>query len=282
MYRSLLAIIFLLPIAAFAQGGSSMALAPARFELEMEPGTEKTVVVSLDFKSADLTQKPVRVVASLNDWTITRDGRVEYFPANTQPNSASPWLIYSPGEAAVAPGTIHQIRVTVAVPRNATAGDHLAALIVEQRPDTIKTQTNARQMVLRYRIASVFYIKVAGYTKKGIFEDLTAEATSSEVIVTPVLRNEGNSVLRPNASVTVFDEKGTSVASIADHEQFPILGGAEIARPTRIEKTLAAGKYTVKYRVDFQDGLPPKEGVTDLVVAAAPQIASSGTPPKKP
>ena len=105
-----------------------MALAPARFELEMKPGTETTVVVDLDFKTASDLTRPARIVASLNDWNITRDGRVEFFPANTQANSASSWLIYSPGEAAVMPGAMHQIRVTIAVPSNATPGDHLAAL----------------------------------------------------------------------------------------------------------------------------------------------------------
>src|SRR5262245_1426041 len=112
-------VLLLLPVSAYMQDRGSMALAPARFELEMKPGTETTVVVDLDYRSAADVTKPARIVASLNDWTITRDGRVEFFPANTQPNSASPWLIYSPGEAAVMPGTVHQIRVTIAVPPNA-------------------------------------------------------------------------------------------------------------------------------------------------------------------
>ena len=125
----------ILPLSAAAQtaasdtppSSGSMALSPARFELEMKPGTETTVVVNLDYRSEGGSTMPARIVASLNDWTITKDGRVEYSRANTQPNSASSWMIYTPGEAAVTPGTIHQIRVTVAVPANATPGDHLAA-----------------------------------------------------------------------------------------------------------------------------------------------------------
>ncbi|MEQ1921072.1 MAG: hypothetical protein ABL952_01060 [Pyrinomonadaceae bacterium] len=111
--------IICLSVSALAQSGG-MALGPARFELEMKPGTETTVVVNLDYKAGDNVTQPARIVATLNDWTITKDGRVEYFPAGTQANSASPWLIYSPGEAAVTPGTIHQIRVTISVPANAT------------------------------------------------------------------------------------------------------------------------------------------------------------------
>ena len=278
----LIFIVVSLSIAVAAQAGS-MALAPARFELEMKPGTETTVVVSLDYKLDDNMAKPVRIVASLNDWTLTKDGRVEYYPANTQPDSASSWLIYTPGEAAVAPGTQHQIRVTVAVPLNATPGDHLAALIVEQRPDTIKFAQNSRQVVLRYRLASVFYIKVGTLTRQGNFENLLAEASEGGLKVTPVLKNDGNSMIRPTASISVLDADGKSVAEVGEAETLPILANAETARPLFIKKDLTAGKYTVKYRVDFQDGRPATEGVTDLIVSApAPQIATSGTTPKKP
>ncbi|MFT3744178.1 MAG: hypothetical protein QM785_07780 [Pyrinomonadaceae bacterium] len=126
----------------------SMAISPARFELEMKPGTETTVVVNLDYRAGD-NKEPVRIMASLNDWTITKDGRVEYFKANTREDSASPWLLYTPGEAAVVPGSVHQIRVTIAVPQNAAPGDHLTSLIIEQRPEKLKYETNSRQMIVR-------------------------------------------------------------------------------------------------------------------------------------
>lgn len=276
----LIPILLALSIAATAQTGG-MALAPARFELEMKPGTETTVVVNLDYKLSSEQAKPVRILATLNDWTLTKDGRVEYFPANSRPDSASSWMIYTPGEAAVAPGIQHQIRVTISVPPDATPGDHLAALIVEQRPDTIKYEPNARQVVIRYRMASVFYIKVGSLTRKGNFENLLAASSDGGITVTPVLRNEGNSVIRPTASVSILDADGKSVAEVSDAETLPLLANAQAARPLLIEKSLMAGKYTVKYRVDFQDGRPATEGITDLVVAA-PQIATSGTQPKKP
>lgn len=279
MYKYIFALILLLPIFSLGQSDGSMALAPARFELEMNPGTETTVVVNLDYKSGSAATKPARIVASLNDWDLTRDGRVEFFPANTRPNSANSWLIYSPGEASVMPGTIHQIRVTISVPPNAAAGDHLAALIIEQRPDTLKAEGNLRQMVVRYRMASVFYIKVAGLTRKGNFENLFAEYTPNGIVVTPMLKNEGNSVIRPTASLTVLDSDGKAVAELSGIEPLPILAGSEIAQPLVIEKRLTPGLYSVKYRIDFQDGRPATEGVTDLVVRTAPQIAT--TPPTK-
>ena len=275
--------IICLSLSAAAQSpvpnGGGMALAPARFELEMKPGTETTVVVGLDYKSPE-SLKPLRIVASLNDWTLTKDGRVEFFPANSRLDSASSWLIYSPGEASVLPGVQHQIRVTVAVPENAAPGDHLAALIIEQRPETIKLAQNTRQVIVRLRLATVFYIKVGSLDRKGSFENLLAESSEKGILVTPLLKNEGNSVIRPLASVSVFDADGKQVADIPESEIVPILGGGERSQPMLIEKMLAAGKYTVKYRVDFQDGRSKTEGVTDLVVKT--QIAKTDNSQKKP
>jgi methionine-rich copper-binding protein CopC len=245
---------------------SGISLAPARFDLEMQPGTETTVVVNLDYHTTAETSQPVRIIATLNDWTIDRDGQVRFEKANTLPNSASSWLIHSPTETMVIPGHLHAIRVTIAVPKDATAGDHLTALIVEQRPDTLKLNENGRQVVIRYRMAAAFYIKVPQLSRQGSLESLRAEVNGNEVTVTPLLKNEGNSVLRPLTSLKITDSSGAAVAELGQKESLPLLGGAELMQPVVVETRLAPGTYNVKYRVDFQDGKRPTEGITELVV----------------
>jgi P pilus assembly chaperone PapD len=248
-------------------GADGIALAPARVELEMQPGSETTVVVNLDYRSLNDAAQSARIVASLNDWSITREGQVEFYRAGTQANSASPWLIYSPAETTVEPGKTHSIRVTVTVPKEAAPGDHLAALIVEQRPDQIKFNSQSRrQMIVRYRMACVFYIKVPQLTRRGSLENLQAAADSDGVTVVPTLKNGGNSVLRPVSSAKVVDASGRTVAELPEGESLPVLGGAELSQKLRIDKQLAPGAYSVKYRIDFQDGSRTTEGVTDLVV----------------
>jgi hypothetical protein len=254
------------PDATPQPSGNGISLAPARIELEMSPGSETTVVVNLDYHSTSENSQPVRIVASLNDWTIERDGQVQFARANTLPNSASPWLIYSPAETTVIPGNLHAIRVTVSVPKDATPGDHLTALIVEQRPDNIKLNENRRQVVIRYRMAAVFYIKVPQLRRQGSLESLRAEAKDDQVVVTPLLKNTGNSVIRPVTSLKVTDSSGVSVAELPQKETLPLLGGSELVQPLVLESRLAPGTYTVKYRVDFQDGSRPTEGVTEFVI----------------
>jgi hypothetical protein len=222
--------------------------------------------VNLDYKGNPENSQPVRIVASLNDWTIDRNGQVQFEKANTLPNSASSWLIYSPAETTVTPGNLHAIRVTVSVPKDAAPGDHLAALIIEQRPDNLKLNENRRQMVIRYRMGAVFYIKVPQLRRLGSLESLRAEAKGDQVIVTPLLKNAGNSVIRPLTSLKVTDSSGLSIAELPQKESLPLLGGAELIQPLVLETRLAPGTYNVKYRVDFQDGSRPTEGVTELVV----------------
>ena|SRR5215216_2711183 len=246
--------------------GSGISLAPARFEMEMQPGSETTVVVNLDYHSTTENSQPVRIVASLNDWTIDRSGEVQFEKANTLPNSASPWVIYSPTETTVIPGNLHSIRVTISVPKDATPGDHLTSLIIEQRPENIKLNENRRQMVIRYRMAAVFYVKVPQLRRQGSLESLHAEAKADQVIVTPLLKNAGNSVLRPLTSLKVMDSAGVPVVELPQKEWLPLLGGAELMQPLVLETRLAPGTYNVKYRVDFQDGSRPTEGITELVV----------------
>jgi len=254
------------PDATPQPAGNGISLAPARIEIEMQRGSETTVVVNLDYHATTENSQPVRIVASLNDWTIDRDGQVKFERANTLPNSASSWLIYSPAETTVVPGNSHAIRVTISVPKDATPGDHLTALIVEQRPDNIKLNQNRRQMVIRYRMAAVFYIKVPQLRRQGSLESLRAEANAEQVVVTPLLKNSGNSVIRPLTSLKVTDSSGVAVAELSQKESLPLLGGAELLQPLVLESRLAPGTYTVKYRVDFQDGSRPTEGVTELVI----------------
>lgn len=264
LFLLFLFVIFLFAARAQAQGG--IALAPARMELEMQPGTETTFVVNLDYRSDGDAAKPARIVASVNDWGITPDGRVEFYKASSRAASASSWIVYSPAETTVTPGNIHSIRVTVSVPTDAAPGDHLAALIVEERPDSIKTNQNARQVVVRYRMASVFYIKVGKLTKRGSLENLQAEVSPKGIIVTPTLKNDGNTVLRPAASVKILDSEGNPVVELPEIEPLPVLGKSVVSQTTLLEKELPPGAYTVRYKVDFQDGSRAVEGVTDLTV----------------
>jgi hypothetical protein len=166
--------------------------------------------------------------------------------------------------------------VTISVPKEAAPGDHLSALIVEPRPDNLKLDPNRRQMLVRLRMAAVFYIQVPQLTRRATLHHLRAEASPDRIIVTPTLKNEGNSLVRPISWLKITDSAGRVVAELPQNETLPVLGGAELSQPIVIDKKLSPGTYSVKYRVDFQTGGKAIEGITDLV------ITENAPPPPKP
>ena len=126
-------------------------------------------------------------------------------------------------------------------------------------------------------MAAVFYIKVPQLRRQGSLESLRAETKDDQIVVTPLLKNSGNSVVRPLTSLKVTDKAGVSVAELPAKESLPLLGGAELVQPLVVESRLAPGTYTVKYRVDFQDGSRPTEGVTELVIPALQRTSNAPT-----
>lgn len=249
-----------------APAGNAISIAPARFEAEMEPGSVTTFVVHLNYRSTAREQKPSRIAVSLNDWNLTGDGQVVFSKAGTNPKSSSPWIVYSPSDAIVSPGQNNTIRVTISVPKDAVPGDHLSALIIEPRPDNSKLNRNERQVTVRYRMATMIYVKVPKLTRKGSLENLKAKPDQTGLMIVPTLKNEGNSMIRPVYSVKVVDVKGQVVAELQETESLPVLAKGELSKPVVIEKKLAPGSYTVKYKVNFQDGSKVVEGVTNLAV----------------
>jgi len=236
----------------------------------MMPGAEKTVVVNLIYTADAGNGQPARVIAYLGDWSISQKGKVIFYPVGSQPNSASPWLVYSPTEVTVEPGRIHPIRVTISVPKDATPGDHLAALFVEPRPEAVKLEKNRRQVQVKFRLAAVFYIMVADLTKKGSLASLKSEALETGIVVTPRLENSGNSHVRPTYAIKVLDQQGQTVAETPETEALPVLAKSDMEMPVLIEKKLPAGNYSVRYRVRFDDGGVVTEGQADMLVRGQP------------
>jgi hypothetical protein len=253
---------------------TAIGIAPVRFELPMQPGSERTVVVNIIHNLNSAEGEPCRLVASLEDWRILKNGDVDFYPPRTQPESAAPWIIYSPAEVTVQPGRVHPIRVTISVPKDAAPGDRLAALVVQSRPGSLKLDENRRQVVLNFRMAALFYVMVTPVNRKGTVTNLTAGSTPDGILVTPTLVNEGNSHVRPVQSVTIDAADGSVAAQVPEQEGMPVLAGSELSRAIQLPVSLPPGDYLVRYRVDFRTGGPVIEAQTPLKVGQAAQNTS--------
>jgi hypothetical protein len=246
-----------------------ITISPSRNELVMMPGSVKTVVVKLIYTAVSGKAEPTRVFAYPGDWSLSRDGKMGFYKPGTIANSACAWLTYSPIEETIMPGNTHAIRVTISVPADAKPGDHLAVLFVEPRGDNLKAAQNQKQVRMKFRLASIFYIMVPDLTRKPSLENLKAEAGEKAVVVTPTFKNQGNSHVRPVCSIKVVDQAGVIVAEMSNVELLPVLALSEIDIPVTVDASLAEGVYQVRCRVDFGYG-EVTEGQTDLIIRSKP------------
>lgn len=279
LFTSILFVLFV-PALSLAQGGQASAqpkipeldditISPSRHELVLLPGAVKTVVVKLIYTAVSDKAEPTRVLAYLGDWSLSRDGKISFYKPGTITNSACAWLAHSPVEDTIMPGNTHAIRVTISVPPDAKPGDHLAVLFVEPRGDNLKPAQNKKQVRMKFRLASIFYIMVPDLTRKPSLENLRAEASEKSVVVTPSFKNEGNSHVRPVCSIKVVDQAGVIVAEMSNIELLPVLATSEIDIPVMVDVSLGEGSYQVRCRVDFGYG-EVIEGRTDLVIRSKP------------
>jgi hypothetical protein len=230
-----------------------IALAPSRLELKLKPGGSQTVVVSV-VSSGRVEMAPVRLLASLGDWQMDSKGEVTFLKPGSTPGSAADWIIYSPVELTLKGGETHPIRITVDVPADAAPGDHTAAVFVEERPAEIKANQNVKQIIFHFRLAALIYVMVEPLTQKGALVALDAAVTGGQLSITPKLKNEGNSHIRPLQGYELLDKDGRIVASQEPSEGYPVLGNSEYSPVLAVDKKLEPGEYSVRYRVDFRDG----------------------------
>ena len=268
--------------AAEPAASDEIAISPSRLELTLAPGTEKTSVINIVYSSPNASlAKPSRLLASLGDWNLSDTGDLQFFKQGERPNSATKWVLYSPGEFTAMPGKTSQIRLTVTVPKDTPPGDYHSVMFVEERPGNLKEKKNRKELSFHFRLSTIVYVSVPPLTTKAELKGLTAAMSARGVVVTPTISNTGNSHVRPTHSYKVLGAGDKVVAEFSQPEGFPILRESVSSPPLVAPTQLPAGEYQVRYRVDFMDGSPIKEGRTHFTVGPtdAPKV---GTEIKKP
>lgn len=252
-------------IAADGQG-SGLEITPVRYELDMQPGSERTVVVNALYRTEASGAQTSRVIATVADWTINNEGNVEFINANSLPDSSSSWLIHSPVEFNLVPNVLQPIRVTISVPQHVRGGEYRSALIVEERPPSNKDLSTTRTLNIRYRFAVLFYVRIPDLIKRAELTGLRVNAEGRTVTVIPTIRNHGNVHLRPAASIEIVDAQGKVVFERPAQNVTVLLRDAQLEEPISFEAGLSQGDYLLRYSIDFGDGVPRQTGTTRFAI----------------
>ena len=236
---------------AFGQAGG-VGLNPARMDIEVGAGQEKTVSFEIESPPSDV---PVRgqLLLSLTDWDISEGGTLRYVDPGTLGESASNWVVFSPSAVSISSGQSHQVRVTVRPPRNTQPGVYRTALFVQERPPAAPPGRGQHVFYVRRRYVFTLYVIVGPVRKHAEVTDLLVLSRDQKQQLQWEMKNVGTSHVRPLVSISVRDKQNVEAFHVDRYESMVLLPGKALKQAIPIPSA-PPGEYVVSVQVDFQDG----------------------------
>lgn len=193
------------------------AVTPPRFELSVEPGQVARQV--LEITHAIPGSGSYRVYSA--DWSMDASGALTFYDT-LQPGSCRPWVAIERRDITVANGSRLRYRFEVAPPADAGARECRFALMIESKPQEVKTGDTA-SFPMNGRIGVIVYASVGA--ARALLEAGELELGSFDGRRTPLLtvHNRGNATARLGGSVKGVDQAGTTFEF--SPETVPILPG---------------------------------------------------------
>jgi hypothetical protein len=204
-------------ISAPALAQFAAAVTPPRFELSVEPGQLTRQV--MEITQASPGANTYRVYT--NDWAMSESGALTFFD-DLQPGSCRPWVAIERKEVTVAMGSRVRYRFEVAPPAGVAAQECRFALMLEGKPQDVKTGEGS-SFPMSGRIAVIVYVSVGG--ARAVLEPGATSIGQLEGQAAPVLtvRNSGNATGRLAGILTGNDASGSAFEFTP--ETVPILPG---------------------------------------------------------
>ena len=216
--RALTLGLLLAPLAATAQ--FAVNVTPSRFELQAKPG--QVLRESLEIGNDDLAVADYSLRTS--DWTLNRDGGVEFQPDILAPDSCRPWVRIERFKVRVGGKSRRKYRFEVHVPADAREGLCRFALLIE--PGSIATQISPIeniQMPLQGRIGVIVYVRVGNAKPALTIERLAMEPVNGRPTPVAFIRNDGTAQGRADGVLEGADAKGRSFEVVVS--PLPVLPG---------------------------------------------------------
>jgi P pilus assembly chaperone PapD len=223
----------------------SLSVSPIRVEHLVKQGERGTDMITV----ANEGTAPTRIKVSIENWTLSRDGVLNFTPAGTDPFYCGKWIRINPIDFRVDPRQNKEVRYTISVPPDVEEGGYRAAVIFETVPD-IKPGEKVRKVFLKSRIVTVLYEVVGKPVPQGHANYLRAEKKKEGLDFLLALQNTGKVHFRTKGSLTVKNDKGEEVFK-ADMPDVPILPQSEREIKFTNEKSLPSGKYSALALVDI-------------------------------
>jgi hypothetical protein len=222
------------------------------FDLSMTPGEKRNL-------SAQLINAGSESIAALtyaaNVYTIVNGGLGVELRGHTAAGTTT-WVDYPTGTIQLQPAKPVQRQFTVSVPADATPGDYITSLVLENENPIEGSGGVALNQIVRHALAIA--IAIAGPRFPAL--DITSAAhtfVGGRSVVGIAVENQGNSKLKPVGEFHLFDASrreidhsavtmDTVFAKTATHVEIPLAGPLQPGRYTAI---LALGDTATGFSV---------------------------------
>jgi hypothetical protein len=244
----------------------------------VEPGK-----IQVDVNSGDILIKDISVTSRISTPTkfmvTTEDfqgSQSEQQPVILLGDKASPWSFKDNLKPAVSTFTLNfgdriDLPVTITVPKDASPGGYLSAVIISNQPQVMEDASSSGSTGAHIisRIAALFFIHVAGAaSSSGYTEDfrvsnpqfIYSQAPDSFKIL---FNNTGNEYLVPYGEIHVTNMIGGAVANIPVNAYFALPDSLRYLDVAWADSGFRFGRYTATLELNRGYG-----GLTDTKVIA--------------
>jgi len=266
----------LLTLALSALAQSTLGVEPPVLLKEAKPGETLTQTLRIH----NVGTRPVRVRASLGDWTYDPMGKIQFLPVGTLKESASPWATFAPAEFLLEAKASRPLTYTLTVPKNAAPGTHWGVLFLESEdpnpPPGVPLAT------FRVRMAHVFYVNIPPLTSSGRITGIVPSAPQKPqdpFRFALQYQNTGNTAQKLSGRFEVRDTSGRKVAEVLIEEEVVLPGQVRIL-PIALVGPLPVGNYTALAILNYGD--PSKDVAADLPFTLRTPLAAPPAPPPPP
>ncbi len=241
-----------------ALAGLATQLAVAQTAVAIDPPAKLYSVspghrVTAELVVANPGDDPARIRVSLADWTYQPDGQPEYLDPGSLPQSASPWITFSPAEFVLEARANQVVRYTITVPENATPGSHWATILLTgENPDA---KPGAKLATFNLRVAHVVYVNVPPVRWDGAILGMAAtppENPEQPVTLAIQYGNTGNGVYAVSGRLEVRNVEGRVVGE-ATIDRSVVLPGSTRVILARFHGPLPAGDYVALAVLNYGD-----------------------------
>ncbi|HEX8762577.1 MAG TPA: LysM peptidoglycan-binding domain-containing protein [Candidatus Saccharimonadales bacterium] len=218
------------PVAAVEQGGlggrpahprAGNARSESIFIHTLDAGKQAIEGVQVINNTAETKKVLVYAV----DSQVSSGGAFACAQAADKPVGVGSWIDISQKEVTLAPASKQTVDFNIAVPKDATPGEHNGCIIIQDTKQQASPDSNG--IVLSLRSAIRVAITVPGNIQKGlVFTGLGLDKkTDEKIVLSAALKNNGNVSLDTELevglrSLVAFSAKGSG-------GNFPVLGGSE-------------------------------------------------------